>query len=82
MSSLSLVLQWCIPAEFLIEWPSNETAGHISGSNSISSNLKFYQLFHLLFVKWTVKIGGEKELTERQEARTSHTTDVLAALRF
>lgn len=80
MSSLALVLQWWIPAEFLIEWPSNETAGHISGSNSFSSNLKFYQLFHLLFVKWTEKIRGEKRIS--REMRGKNVTHHRHALRF
>lgn len=83
MSSLALVPQWWIPAELIIEWPSNESAGHISSSNSFSSNLKLNHLFHVLFVKWTQKIGGgKKELAERWEAGMSHTTGTLTALMF
>lgn len=72
MSSLALALQWWIPAEFIIEGPSNETAGHVSGPNSILSNFKLSHLFHLLFVKWTEKIGGEKQLEDTRGKNVTH----------
>lgn len=74
MSSLALPMRQWIPAEFITEWPSNETAGRIPLAPITFHQISNFSTFSIFYVwKGLEKLEVKKELVERDERQDCHT---------